>query len=46
MRLRIEIPGVLVCPRVADYTKGLELDCNATERAASGAVYRIEHREL
>jgi L-histidine Nalpha-methyltransferase len=26
MRLEAQIPGVLVCPRVADYTKGLELD--------------------
>jgi dimethylhistidine N-methyltransferase len=26
MRLEEEIPGVLVCPRVADYMKGLELD--------------------
>jgi dimethylhistidine N-methyltransferase len=26
IRLEAEIPGVLVCPRVADYAKGLELD--------------------
>jgi len=26
MRLEAQIPGVLVCPRVEDYTKGLELD--------------------
>jgi L-histidine Nalpha-methyltransferase len=26
MRLEEQIPGVLVCPRVEDYTKGLELD--------------------
>lgn len=26
MRLEAQIPGVLVCPRVADYTRGLELD--------------------
>jgi L-histidine Nalpha-methyltransferase len=26
MRIEQEIPGVLVCPRVGDYTRGLELD--------------------
>ena len=26
MRIEQEIPGVLVCPRVGDYTQGLELD--------------------
>jgi L-histidine Nalpha-methyltransferase len=26
MRLEAQIPGVLVCPRVADYMKGLQLD--------------------
>ncbi|SRR6266568_3343584 len=26
MRIEDEIPGVLVCPRVGDYTRGLELD--------------------
>ena len=26
MRLESQVPGVLVCPRVADYTKNLELD--------------------
>ena len=46
MRIEDEIPGVLVCPRVVDYTHDLELDPTLPTRAPAGALYRIEHRQL
>ena len=45
-RIEREIPGVLVAPRVEDYTNGLELGAPIPGERRLRALHRFQHRQL